>query len=876
MELFDYTNYVAENNFFYRKDDNVRLDNLDLFEIRQPLGKDWVVYVDKYWHNVINKKNFSIKQGWKIHITADIDDAQKMLEEISEFLIKKEISFKFVTSKQELWRKNSKQGDKSAVGKFITVYPQNEESFCILLNELKSITDSYKKGTYILNDCCWQESNVFFRYGGFIRNEQIINGKNVLVIEDDEGNYIEDKRTPYYSVPSFISEPNYVKKFNTFPDSKEFEKIKNLNINEVIHFSNSGGVYKFEDRKKSYILKEGRFKSGLDGLGKDGFKRNKNEYRNLLLLKKVPNVIDVYSYFESWRNSYFIEEYFAGETLRKFVASNYPLLIEDDASDYLYLVEIVAKKLFSTLEDIHSNGIGIGDLSINNIMISKEDEDIVIKIIDLENSQLISTKYEHTLVTPGFFAKNISSIVEADWFSYIRIIRYMLLPINFVQDFVKDIVTVQNEIIEEKFGRNVKDILQILDNVQLKKIHSDYKLPYQVEGLSVVQEKIDFQDIGKYISSLELGLNNTMLRNNTLDINGDIPQLHNEWDRYNVSNGLFGALLVINRVSKLNKGALNSKIEVIIENLYTIRDTRLGLLDGVAGVVTALLEMGYCDYAENLLNLYTVDSVRTYKEDISLETGLAGIGLFLLGLYRVNKDTKDYTLCLEIQKLIIDKIKNMSKSDEVDVSLFQGLSGPLLFLVLLRNELHPTDRQDIFLEKLLVMILDQIQFDDTMRSAFILNKEKKYDRIVPYLKNGVIGLGLVLLKIDEQKIFSRSISQRLKDILNHMLKIIRVTFSFDAGLYEGQLGIILFEYCYNHRYNVDSNYTVKLLQNLKLHLLYKNNELHVTGKYGLRCSQDIATGAAGALSVLEGIRRSNWGYWLPILDFEELFKFKDK
>lgn len=51
---------------------------------------------------------------------------------------------------------------------------------------------NFFKGLYILNDKRWYKSNVYFRYGGFMFRIFRYNGEILDVIEDLNGNFIED------------------------------------------------------------------------------------------------------------------------------------------------------------------------------------------------------------------------------------------------------------------------------------------------------------------------------------------------------------------------------------------------------------------------------------------------------------------------------------------------------------------------------------------------------------------------------------------------------------------------------------------------------------------------------------------------------------
>ena len=90
-----------------------------------------------------------------------------------------------------------KYADRSGSGKFITVYPRDDEQFCYLLDSLNELTENVE-GPYILSDTKYGNGSVYFRYGGFYYRKQVLEGgKNVMVIATPDGNTIEDKRVPF-------------------------------------------------------------------------------------------------------------------------------------------------------------------------------------------------------------------------------------------------------------------------------------------------------------------------------------------------------------------------------------------------------------------------------------------------------------------------------------------------------------------------------------------------------------------------------------------------------------------------------------------------------------------------------------------------------
>lgn len=226
-------------------------------------------------------------QGWKIHISTTIDSAEKTLEIVSNVLFDYKISFKYVKSLWELSIKNSKYSNRSAAGKFITIFPPNEQVFLNLLEILSSLLDTLPRGPYILTDKRWYESNVYFRYGAFLSMYYYENNKKVFAIQSPSGDLVEDSRSPHYSIPKFITEPAPIREMDNKLENEIAEPtpLDDIEVIHAIHYSNGGGVYLALDKlDKKVILKEGRPNIGLDSLGIDAFTRIKNE---AMILKKL-------------------------------------------------------------------------------------------------------------------------------------------------------------------------------------------------------------------------------------------------------------------------------------------------------------------------------------------------------------------------------------------------------------------------------------------------------------------------------------------------------------------------------------------------------------------------------------------------------------
>ncbi|WP_456300354.1 class III lanthionine synthetase LanKC N-terminal domain-containing protein [Thermosipho affectus] len=75
------------------------------------LEYDYAEILPEKYKRMLSKDNFWYflylnefpEQGWKIHISAKLDNAERILRIVSEYLIKNKISFKFAKSKKILY-----------------------------------------------------------------------------------------------------------------------------------------------------------------------------------------------------------------------------------------------------------------------------------------------------------------------------------------------------------------------------------------------------------------------------------------------------------------------------------------------------------------------------------------------------------------------------------------------------------------------------------------------------------------------------------------------------------------------------------------------------------------------------------------------------
>jgi hypothetical protein len=260
---------------------------------------------------------------------------------------------------------NSGLPDFSQVGKFMTVYPQNELDAVGLALELHAATCGLT-GPKIPFDMRYRRhSLVFYRYGSFSRVDR--NGTGVVL--DTAGRIHRDIRDRVHAVPQWLMDP-----FNRRCAKSRKFRISNLIGVDLLPFKalsqrGKGGVYQAVDLSVSparlVIVKEGRRHGETDCLGRDGFARVQHEARVLRFLRRrglpVPEILREFS---KHGNRYLILQKIPGRAL---LAKN----CEQPREHSWRRAMKVFENLEPLLKAIHSAGYVWRDCKPDHIFLSR-------------------------------------------------------------------------------------------------------------------------------------------------------------------------------------------------------------------------------------------------------------------------------------------------------------------------------------------------------------------------------------------------------------------------------------------------------------------------------------------------------------------------
>lgn len=371
---------------------------LDFFNIKLLNG----IWAYKY---EVENKNLPA-YGFKIHISATSENCIQIGYKVLKYLEINRLSFKICKSLNDLIKLNSAEYGYSQIGKFITIYPQQDSNINKHLMRINLLT-KFDRSISIPSDYNYLNSEVvYFRYGELVDNSK---GSNEFI--DKRTRYIPDNvenLINYSSLDRYIKIPEYLHPLSIIENSK-----KSI---VMVCFD--------ENTKSKYILKIGKHLTDIEENNIDSADRILNEYQMLRKFEKNKNIVTPINLIMIKNNIALLEEYIEGDSLLEIIKEN--KVIRKNK-------EFIIKELIDTIQNIHDKMIYLGDLSLANIMVTKKDN--MIKLIDLEyfHQRKDPVYIYYNKGTLGFYKDKISG-KQADLFSLVKIIYYLYNPEEYNED----------------------------------------------------------------------------------------------------------------------------------------------------------------------------------------------------------------------------------------------------------------------------------------------------------------------------------------------------------------------------------------------------------------------------------------------------------
>ena len=339
------------------------------------------------------------EQGWKLHVSATLLNANTVLERVAPFLAGCGVRFKAPASLQELGRINSGlRHGYSQVGKVITVYPGTTEEAVALAHNLHELTRSMPAPIIPFDLRFRPDSNVYYRYGAFKRLEmETPDGLRIPAIRDPQGNLVPDLRESAVARPAWVENPFIGQSQQQNAPSSESPLSATYRVFRALTQRGKGGVYQAVDLSaqppRLCLLKEGRRHGELSWDGRDGYWRIQQEEWALEHLQASGVAVPrVYASFDLDDNRYLVIEFIEGESLQALLNRRRRRM--SISSALRYGIEIA-----SIISCIHSAGWVWRDCKPSNLMLTANGR---LRPVDFEGACPIDQPDPPAWVTPAF------------------------------------------------------------------------------------------------------------------------------------------------------------------------------------------------------------------------------------------------------------------------------------------------------------------------------------------------------------------------------------------------------------------------------------------------------------------------------------------
>jgi hypothetical protein len=366
---------------------------------------------DSIWRYSRESLDDDPTQGWKLHISATILNANTVFETVAPYLNSCGILFKAPRSLQELQKINSGLFyGYCQVGKFITVYPRSGGEAVLLARRLHQLTCGMRAPAVPFDLRFRSDGCVYYRYGSFeplvIENPD---GTQTPAMRDRDGKLVPDVRDSETAKPHWVTNPFIDEHLQPANDPVETPLKTTFRAFQALAQRGKGGVYKAldfsVDPPRLSILKEGRRDGEITWDGRDGYWRVEHEEQVLTSLRATCNEVpDVYASFQVGGNYYLVMEFIEGETLYASLLRRQKRLTVSRVLEY-------GIQISALLSRIHSAGWVWRDCKPTNIMVIKKGR---LRPLDFEGACLIDSPDPMPWNTPAFVPPE-QHMMESGW-----------------------------------------------------------------------------------------------------------------------------------------------------------------------------------------------------------------------------------------------------------------------------------------------------------------------------------------------------------------------------------------------------------------------------------------------------------------------------
>ncbi|MBZ4319196.1 class III lanthionine synthetase LanKC [Streptomyces huiliensis] len=776
-------------------------------------------------------------QGWKIHVSATAATADKTAADVWDHCVARGIPFKFVPGPHLLHLRNTKYAGRDHSGKFVTVYPADEEQLRTTLEELDAVLGG-RPGPYVLTDLRWNAGPLYVRYGAFARRFCVgERGTLVPAIEDGTGRLVPDSRDPAFRVPSWVTLPAFLEPHLAARNATTVADLP-YRIEKALHFSNGGGVYRGTDTRdgRKVVLKEGRPHAGLAADGADAVARLERERDALERLAGLDAAPGLRDWFTLGEHSFLVMDFVEGRPLNSFFAERHPLLAAepDPAATAAYTAWAlrIHRAVEEAVEAVHERGLVFNDLHMFNIMVAPDERSVT--LIDFEAAAPASEHGRQVVAHPGFFAPPDRRGRDVDRYALACLRLALFLPVTtlFVIDrqhaaHLAEVIAAQFPVEREFLDEAVAEITR--DAGAVPRTRSSVRPPRPGDWPASRDSMVR-----------ALLASATPERDDRL-FPGDVAQF-GDGGGLGLAHGAAGVLYAL---AEAGAPRYEAGERWLLDHTDPLPPgTPLGLYDGVAGVALVLDRLGHTGRALDLAEAVLRENWQRLSSD--LRGGLAGLGLLFDHLAGSTGDTALREHAVRAARILADRLAadaSGAPDSPRAAGLLRGATGPaLLFLRLYERTGAPE----------LLDLAGRALRADLARCVTTGNGTLEVDegwRTMPYVGDGSVGIGMVLDDFLAAAADGSADDPALVAARDGIAAAARARFYAQPGLFQGRAGMVL-HLARTSAPGVTPGQVAAQVDGLDWYAMGYRGELAFPGHQMMRLSMDLATGTAGCLLAL--------------------------
>ena len=828
------------------------------------------------------------RQGWKIHVSAIPENCLKILERSIQVCVDYQASLKFLSSPSIFSRLLGKGSFREASGKFITIYPSDDSQFLLIMEALYEQTSEFK-GSYTLSDKPYKDSQVlFYRYGVFSGHPQLsVLGHQDILLRSPEGELVPDGRSAYFNPPDWASDPlgEDTEETDAWSETTIYLKEGRYRVEEAIHFSLTGGVYKAVDMDtgKTVIIKEARPHTSIQSNGDDAIARLKKEHRLLTKLSGTgitPEPIDL---FFDWTHLFLVEEFLPGNNLYKMISS-----LSTDGVDKNIRIESIHKlgvSLAYAVKVAHDHNIIINDFSPGNVIFSDAEE--TYKLIDLEAAWEEGVDASSVSIrTIGYQSpKGVKNKFD-DLYGLSAIISSVIAPINSLLDLQPKAKEIFLEVVEKEghISNEIKTLLlkcldadkafcgtasEFFNRFENISIAATPEVPEEGFGISdpLLSETVN-QSLNYIKSNMDFQRTDRLFPAD--------PEVFTT-NPLSVANGAAG---VAHALYNIEGEASDKVISWMLTREISKETYPPGLYVGLSGIAWVFWKLGQKELALKLMKMAADHDLLWDLSDIYY--GTAGFGLACLYFYKETGDAYWLEKAADVGEKLIQR-KNVSDTGfywpdlegNVWTGYARGASGISVFLLYLYlasddTQFLGTGRRALDYDLGAALELEgKLRMPRATADSIDLRHQKVYSH---YWSDGSTGVCTALLRyisvLGEKS--DKAILERLMGDTRRDKTAFPTLFTGLAGL--GNLQLDAFDFTGDPKYISSARYVTRGLLRFQIQ---KPDGIAFPGEQLLRISNDFGSGSAGIACFLHRLQHAE--KHLPNFNFmlDELIKPKN-